>query len=642
MLRWRRFKLTLLHKELMLVLVPLCCVQVALAVLLVQSGQLEKTVREAAIAKRAIGLLHKTAVSFLEYYLSLDPFPPPVAHSVSQQLASSGASIKACRSTGQFMQEQGLCLDTRDEILPVFDNMICRDIEPGNDLAIQRLVVASFPCAQGFRDLCQGRVTSEMRDCRDALSKSLMQMAPSLKRAQEKLRAGVSENREAQRSLRQAQRQEIIIAIGTVIFFSVCMGVFLVKRILDRLCVVAGNINRLARGEGLSVPLSGNDEIVRLDDSFHELFGALVAARSAEEAVARRLSDSQVRHRSMFSNLPVGLLSTDSQARITDANPSACRLLEGDPPDLVGKPLASFLIDSPFADGALAKYCTADSRRELMIKGVRGHEFPADVVVSESPDSFGAGYLVSMQDASSRVSAETGKRQLYAMIVHDLRSPLMSIQTSLELVAEGAVGTLSGNDAGAISEARQLTTDTIGCINSLLDFEKLRSGRFELTYRTVSIDYILEQANEKAIAAFPERSRIKLPETNMIIQVDPERLVQGVLAVLKHALAMSAPDKAPTLSVEADGCNVELKICYENLGSAYDVAEEAFSASRATEPVAAQQHIGRFLELAVARGLIQLHGGSTGFSAMAAGGSCLRIRLRCEPEEHSQEEMSVC
>lgn len=92
-----------------------------------------------------------------------------------------------------------------------------------------------------------------------------------------------------------------------------------------------------------------------------------------------------------------------------------------------------------------------------------------------------------LEEASRR------KQELVSMVSHDLRTPLMSVQTSLELLFEGVLGQLPEKARSEVSIAQYSTTRLIQLINDLLDIDKMEAGKFDIAPRRSDIGWIFER-----------------------------------------------------------------------------------------------------------------------------------------------------
>src|SRR5262249_34908352 len=79
-------------------------------------------------------------------------------------------------------------------------------------------------------------------------------------------------------------------------------------------------------------------------------------------------------------------------------------------------------------------------------------------------------------DITAAKEVEKRRQEAVQMVSHDLRSPLTSIQFSLEMLAAGANGELSPEALEDVRIAQNNTNQLINLVNDLLDLEKIEHG----------------------------------------------------------------------------------------------------------------------------------------------------------------------
>jgi signal transduction histidine kinase len=218
---------------------------------------------------------------------------------------------------------------------------------------------------------------------------------------------------------------------------------------------------------------------------------------------------------------------------------------------------------------------------------------------------------------------------LTRMIVHDLRTPLTSVKTTLDLMAHGLLGKL------VPEELANLSTDRlIWMINDLLDISKIEAG--ELRPELTDVD-LLEVAQAAASALGPlarlERKTIAIepPPGPTVARADPD-LVRRVLEnLLGNALRFSPPDSQVTILVRpaaaAEGNLVELAVRDEGEGIPPEYLDRIFQKFVQVEGRKNGKKLGTGLGLTFCR-----------LAAEALGGT---IRVESEPGQGSTFTITI-
>lgn len=117
------------------------------------------------------------------------------------------------------------------------------------------------------------------------------QLQDELKGLTEDERKIESESPEQQNRSRAAVKMFLVFGVIANITVAFALLSYFIRTISGRLSVVTENSLRLARGQRLKPPLTGNDEIAQLDDAFRSMAESLAEASRKERAVIENAAD---------------------------------------------------------------------------------------------------------------------------------------------------------------------------------------------------------------------------------------------------------------------------------------------------------------------------------------------------------------
>lgn len=107
--------------------------------------------------------------------------------------------------------------------------------------------------------------------------------------------------------------------------------------------------------------------------------------------------------------------------------------------------------------------------------------------------------LRAMRYAVERKQADNMKDRFFSSITHDLRIPLTVMEGYLSLFLDGLYGDMSDNQMRAIVALSRASTTILEMVNSLLDFSKLRSGKYVLSKEPVDLEEVVNDVLEKVM-----------------------------------------------------------------------------------------------------------------------------------------------
>ncbi len=237
-------------------------------------------------------------------------------------------------------------------------------------------------------------------------------------------------------------------------------------------------------------------------------------------------------------------------------------------------------------------------------------------------------------------SARQAQREFLANVSHDLRTPLTSIQGFSQALSDGTVPTDQIGHVSDIihSEAARLTR----LVQELLDLARIEAGRFVLARRELAMNQVLERCVEK-FRLQAEQGGITLesalPPHPLPVYGDADRLEQVVTNLLDNALtharaggghvfvgASLGGGASKGASVEAKPqAWMEIYVADDGPGISNDQKARIFE--RFYQSDRARGNSGMGLGLAIAREIVQAHGGDLLVRDRAPRGAEFVVRL---------------
>jgi PAS domain S-box-containing protein len=221
------------------------------------------------------------------------------------------------------------------------------------------------------------------------------------------------------------------------------------------------------------------------------------------------------------------------------------------------------------------------------------------------------------------------KDQFLATLSHELRTPLDAIVGWVQMVESGdypaswvphAVDVIGRN-------ARLLAR----LIEDILDVSRIISGKFSVERRPVLMSQLIEAAAAAALplaAAKQVTLRNEVPAELPPIEGDPRRLQQVLGNVLSNAIKFTPEGGQVRLCSRVSERRLMLEIIDTGIGIEADFLPYVFERFRQGDSGITRAHGGLGLGLAIARHLVEQHGGSmTAASGGRGAGTTIAIEL---------------
>lgn len=201
-----------------------------------------------------------------------------------------------------------------------------------------------------------------------------------------------------------------------------------------------------------------------------------------------------------------------------------------------------------------------------------------------------------------------------SVVAHELRNPLSALMSTLQALMLRA----PSSDVELMERSvRQLSR----IVDNLLDVSRIARGRLELRPKPTELANIIDRAMELVTPMFNERNTqvfVRVPRVGLRLDVDPERIAQALANVFANAARYSEPGSRVWVQAAREYDRVHLVIKDEGAGIEPDrmpAIFEAFYQPPETRP----RTSGIGLGLAIARSLVELHGGKLIIASGGAG-----------------------
>jgi two-component system sensor histidine kinase ResE len=238
-----------------------------------------------------------------------------------------------------------------------------------------------------------------------------------------------------------------------------------------------------------------------------------------------------------------------------------------------------------------------------------------------------AGQAEARREMESLREVARLKDEFLGQVSHELRTPLTIIHGYSELMVDGLLSeeSLVRQSADEIHTSSALM---LRLVDDLLDTSRLDAGRIELKPDMVELtSWLARVANSFGQANPTHRIVAQLPTHLPIVSADLDRLGQVMNNLLSNATRYSAAGTEVCVSARGIDGGVEVRVSDQGMGIAVDDCERIFEKFYRGRHGATLAVRGTGLGLAVARQLVEAHGGSIGVHSVVGKGSTFWVRL---------------
>jgi signal transduction histidine kinase len=222
-----------------------------------------------------------------------------------------------------------------------------------------------------------------------------------------------------------------------------------------------------------------------------------------------------------------------------------------------------------------------------------------------------AGRIFAFRDISGERIVDQMKSDFVATVSHELRTPLTSIYGFAETLLRGDVAFSEAERATFLGYIASESERLINIVDDLLNVARLETGTLGLTLDRTDVAGVVGEVVERASqhANGDHRFELDLPDGEMAVEADRDKLVQIVQNLVDNALKFSPAGGRITISARRRSDTAEIRVEDEGIGISRADQGRIFTKFYRAEGVSRAGVSGTGIGLFLARGLVAAMGG---------------------------------
>ncbi|HEY3120279.1 MAG TPA: ATP-binding protein [Vicinamibacteria bacterium] len=236
------------------------------------------------------------------------------------------------------------------------------------------------------------------------------------------------------------------------------------------------------------------------------------------------------------------------------------------------------------------------------------------------------------RERTVRMEAEATSRakdEFIAMISHELRTPLGAILIWTQLLRDEKLDDAA--TARALAMVERSTKSLVQLIDDLLDVSRIVAGKLNVELRPVDLASVVDLAvGSSQLAAEAKGLEVQYTADRPMdpISGDASRLQQVVGNLLANAIKFTPEGGRIEVRLEDTGSHARISVRDTGMGIRPDFLPYIFERFRQADSTITKSQRGLGLGLAIARHLVERHGGSIEAESAGEGkGSTFRVTL---------------
>lgn len=371
---------------------------------------------------------------------------------------------------------------------------------------------------------------------------------------------------------------------------------------------------------------------------------ALVTSAALGNALdfhAVRTSDA--RYQALFEDSVVPVILTDTRGLIVDVNARACDFLGRDRGALLHLSLSKIHpMEQAIFQGRLQAIIHGE---ETVFRTTAMNDQKEEVPVTVRGRGIRLGQrdLIEWveQDVTAQMELEQLRRDLAAMVYHDLRGPLQSIKGSINKLGQ----VLANHENPAVWTLLQIgirsTRQLQRMVDSLLDIQRLEEGRAVLNRKPVELQVLLGDAAQLVQPLAMEsghKMSFALGSNLPLVLMDGDMIMRVVINLMENAIKYTPEDGVIVLSAEVQDQQLRVGVRDSGPGIPREMLRQVFDKFSRVKYKDAPKGVG--LGLAFCRLAVEAHNGHIWVESEVGQGSEFIFTLPITQDPQTEGEKS--
>jgi signal transduction histidine kinase len=214
------------------------------------------------------------------------------------------------------------------------------------------------------------------------------------------------------------------------------------------------------------------------------------------------------------------------------------------------------------------------------------------------------------------------RRELVAWASHDLRTPLASLKAMVEALEDDLA------DPAEYLEAIRTQTEILSAlVEDLFELARIDAGALTLELRDAPLEELVARCLSSLQAEAKSRGVELASRGGAVVRMAPDKIERVLMNLLANAVRHSPRNGEVSVVVEPDSDHVLVSVEDAGSGLFEGASERMFDRFWRADESRTRSSGGAGLGLAIARGLVQAHGGTIWAENRSGGGARVAFTL---------------
>ncbi len=350
----------------------------------------------------------------------------------------------------------------------------------------------------------------------------------------------------------------------------------------------------------------------------------------------QEIADEKSKIKTIIHCMADGVLVTDHEGQVVLYNPAVVRMLKMESSPALGQPLGSTARNDCLKElvNKIQQVKEEGSSVVSQELGVGEMTLMAHIAPVRSEEGGILGTVTVLRDISFLKAMDRMKSDFVAMVSHELRAPLTSVEQQLSVVLAGIIGEVNERQKEMLGRAKERTHALLSLINDLLDLSRIEAG-FVVQYKEpIQIVAVLEKVIEllKPQAELKNITlRLIYPETLPLVMADRGNMEEVFVNLVSNGIKYTGERGRVDLEAYVAGSYLCIQVADNGMGIAPEDLSHIFDKFYRVKNPQTRKITGTGLGLPIVKRIVEAHLGIVEVESQPGAGSKFRVFLPLEP-----------
>ena len=291
--------------------------------------------------------------------------------------------------------------------------------------------------------------------------------------------------------------------------------------------------------------LEQKDEFGELANAFNSMAEKL---DEYEHSNLAKIKFEKSRIETIINQMKDGIIGLDEKKHILFVNVVSEKILGLKESDIIGKYAADIAIQNDLMRTLLKE----ETKKELKIYADEKESFFNKDVIDVMANAEVIGQVIVLRNVTPYHELNEAKTNFIATVSHELKTPIASIQLSLQLLENSQTGQLNTEQQLLLNGIKDDTGRLLKITGELLNISQVDSGKIQLTVIASDAKEIIKyaiNANNTAAEQKNIQLNITIPEELPMVLIDSEKTAWVLTNLLSNAIRYSHDNSTVFLTV---------------------------------------------------------------------------------------------